>query len=95
LTDAQREQLERMRLLLEFQFGLRTEYEQKKQVYILRMLAPANDEAGNTQYVAEFYMYWLPQERRFYLQDKRYSTYAPLRTRMIRLVRDVAEGCLN
>lgn len=74
------------------QYGLETEVELRKgNNCLFRIHAPKPDPDGHSQCIAVFHLYWLVNERRFYLQDKRYASHLPLRKRMIEFLKSIGD----
>lgn len=83
-TESMMEQLDAFRKELERVYGLYTSVEEcKGNKYLVFLVTPTLEK------VASLSVYWLPKEGRFYMQDKKHSTYAPLRRWAVATLRDI------
>lgn len=75
---------------IKLRFGLDVDVKVgNKENRVFSMLAPMPDPQGNPQPVALFFLYWLPKDQRYYLQDKRYATYHPLKAVVLEILKSV------
>lgn len=84
LTESMAEQIDSFREALTTHFGMPTGVEEcKGGKFEVSLISPTLEK------VAVLAIYWLPGEGRFYMQDKRFSTYPPLRQFAVQVLKDM------